>query len=85
MALEMGYALSPDLEHVTIGTANGTILAPVVLLESVNLHGYAVRNIKAIVLPAKSSARIGLLGLNFLDHFRYSVDAGRREFRLERR
>jgi clan AA aspartic protease (TIGR02281 family) len=85
MADALGYRIVPGGEEVTVGTANGFVSAPVVLLDSVNLHGYAVRNVKALVLPQKSQSQVGLLGLNFLDHFRYSVDPGRREFRLERR
>ena len=85
MALGLGYQLGPGVEQVWIGTANGVVAAPIIILDSVNLQGYAVRNLKAVVLPQKSQSTIGLLGLNFLDHFRYSVDPGRREFRLEKR
>ncbi len=85
MAEALGYQISPAMERVVIGTANGIISAPMVVLDSLDLHGYTVRNLKAIVLPRKAQSMVGLLGLNFLDHFRYSVDAGRKEFRLERR
>ncbi len=85
MAQGLGYPLGPGLEQVLIGTANGVVSAPIVLLDSVNLQGYSVRNLKAVVLPQRAMSTVGLLGLNFLDHFRYSVDAGRREFRLEKR
>jgi len=85
MAEGIGYRLGPHLEQVLIATANGTVAAPVVVLESLDLHGYAVRNVKAVVLPRKAQTGVGLLGLNFLNQFRYSVDPDRHEFRLESR
>jgi clan AA aspartic protease (TIGR02281 family) len=85
MADVLGYQITATTERVVIGTANGIIMAPVVMLESVNLRGYAVRNVKAVVLPERAQTQLGLLGLNFLEHFRYSMDPGRREFRLEKR
>ncbi len=85
MADALGYRIGPNTETVTVGTANGVVSVAVVILDSVNVQGYAVRNLKAIILPARSQAELGLLGLNYLDHFRYTVDAGRKEFRLEKR
>jgi clan AA aspartic protease (TIGR02281 family) len=82
MADALGYQVGATSERVILSTANGDIVAPLVVLESVNLHGYAVRNVKAAILR---NQRFGLLGLNFLDHFRYTIDRGRREFRLEKR
>jgi len=85
MADALGYRLGPNTETVRVGTASGVETVPVVILDSVNIQGYAVRNLRAIVLPPRSQAELGLLGLNYLDHFRYTVDAGRKEFRLEKR
>ena len=85
MAEELGYRLGPGLEQILIGTANGVINAYVIVLDSVNLQGYAVRNLKAVVLPQKTQVQVGLLGLNFLNNFRFTLDPGRGEFRLERR
>jgi clan AA aspartic protease (TIGR02281 family) len=83
MAEALGYGIGQDTERVLISTANGVVSAPVVILDSVSLGGYGVRNLKAIVLPQRSQP--GLLGLNYLQNFRFSVDSGRREFRLEKR
>lgn len=55
--------------------------APLVRIASLDVHGYVVRNLQVLVLPNGTPP---LLGLNFLKYFRYTVDATRREFRLER-
>jgi predicted aspartyl protease len=55
-------------------------------LVSISLQGYAVHNLPVIVLPDSKgrSLNLNLLGLNFLNYFKYSVDSTRGEFRLER-
>ena len=84
-ATQLGYQIGPNHERVVIRTASDLISAPVIVLESVSLSGYAVRNVKAIVLADQGGDARGLLGLNFLNQFKYSVNPERREFRLERR
>ncbi len=81
-ATRLGY----DVEGAprrTVRTASGLSTVPVLRVESVDLEGYAVRNLEVLVLPT-NGPKVGLLGLNYLNHFRYSVDSARREFRLER-
>ena len=82
-ATQLGYDLR-DAPRVTVRTANGLIAVPRIRLQSVSLEGYSVRNLTALALPTNLGPRSGLLGLNFLNHFRFSVDAQRGEFRLER-
>ncbi|HVR76171.1 MAG TPA: aspartyl protease family protein [Planctomycetota bacterium] len=65
-------------------TAGGVVNAPLITLQSLNLGGYSVRNLEAIVLPSSTLPEYGLIGLNFLNHFKYTVDAARNEFRLQR-
>lgn len=81
MAEQLGYELR-RVPRVNVRTAGGVIAAPLIQMSSVDVGGYVVRNIRVLVLP--SHLRAGLLGLNFLNHFKYSVDAQRSEFRLER-
>jgi clan AA aspartic protease (TIGR02281 family) len=84
IAIDLGYRLGPQLRWVRVRTANGVVEAPIVVLNSVSIQGFTVDNLEAIALPNTSSS-LGLLGLNFLNHFKYTVDNKRRELRLERR
>ena len=84
MATDLGYRLGPQLRWVRVRTANGVVEAPIVVLNSVSIEGFTVDNLEAIALP-HTSPELGLLGLNFLNHFKYTVDNKRRELRLERR
>jgi len=79
-ALRLGYDLESAPQR-RVQTANGVLTSAVIQLRSLKLEGYVVPNLEVIVLP---DATPPLLGLNFLRHFRYTVDATRREFRLER-
>ena len=84
MATDLGYRLGPQLRWVRVRTANGVVEAPIVVMNSVSIEGCTVDNLEAIALP-HTSPELGLLGLNFLNHFKYTVDNKRRELRLERR
>ena len=81
LAVELGYDLRRATK-VVVRTAGGAISAPLIQVQSLSLEGYTVRNLRVLVLSSGLSE--GLLGLNFLNHFKYSVDATRQEFRLER-
>ena len=83
-ATQMGYKVEAG-ERVQINTAGGALVAHKIVLQSVGLHDYSVRNLEVIVLPDKVRLQSGLLGINFLNFFKYSVDSGAGEFRLERR
>ena len=78
----LGYDLK-RAEQVSVKTAAGHVRVRRIQLRSLDLQGYVVRNLDALVLP-KSAGDVSLLGLNFLNFFRYEVDAKRGEFRLER-
>jgi clan AA aspartic protease (TIGR02281 family) len=85
MAAELGYTdrngeVVSD-RRVWVQTANGPIQVPVVQLESASLHGFSVESLDVLVLD--SLPGYGLLGINFLNNFKFTVDAQRREFRLE--
>lgn len=56
------------------GTANGTIEAPLIMLDSVQLGGARATKVQAAILEG---VNIGLLGLSFFNHFTYSVDTAR--------
>lgn len=82
-AERLGYDVERS-ERIGVRTAGGEIEAHKIILGEVDLAGFRVRNVEAIVLPDAIALDFGLLGLNFLEHFRYGVDATRGEFRLER-
>ncbi len=83
LARSLGYAFERG-ERVTVLTAAGRMQVRRIRLVSVSLRGYAVHNLEVIVLPESGGRSINLLGLNFLNYFKYSVDSTRGEFRLER-
>ena len=83
LARKLGYAYERG-ERVNVTTAAGRMQVRRIRLGSVSLQGYAVHNLPVIVLPDTKGRSINLLGLNFLNNFRYSVDSNKGEFRLER-
>ena len=76
-------SLAPTGTFATVATANGPVRAPIVLVRSLDLGGgvYA-HDVEAIVHPAAPQLD-GLLGLNFLNRYRYAVDPERRVLELE--
>lgn len=85
LARRLGYAFERG-ERINVTTANGRMQVRRIRLVSISLQGYAVHNLPVIVLPDSKgrSLNLNLLGLNFLNYFKYSVDSTRGEFRLER-
>ena len=83
LARSLGYAFERG-ERINVLTANGKMQVRRIRLVSVSLQGYAVHNLQVIVLPETRGRSINLLGLNFLNYFKYSIDSKRGEFRLER-
>jgi clan AA aspartic protease (TIGR02281 family) len=78
--------LSPDASAaiITLQTASGTIQAPLVNLASVTLNGLTVPNVMAAVHDLDPSGELaGVLGLNLLNLFTMTVDAGRHTLVLE--
>ena len=83
LARRLGYAFERG-ERINVTTAAGRMQVRRIRLVSVSLQGYAVHNLPVIVLPDSKGRSLNLLGLNFLNYFKYSVDSTRGEFRLER-
>ncbi len=63
----------------------GTGLVYEVTLESVALDGWNVKNVQALIIDLAAYPDCGLLGLNFLNHFRYEIDKQKGILRLNRR
>ena len=83
LARRLGYAFERG-ERINVTTAAGRMQVRRIRLVSISLQGYAVHNLRVIVLPDSKGRSLNLLGLNFLNYFKYSVDSTRGEFRLER-
>jgi clan AA aspartic protease (TIGR02281 family) len=80
-ARELG--VPPTGSFATVHTANGAVRAPVVRLRSLDLSGTKAHDVQAIVHDAVGPQLDGVIGLNFLNRYRYSVDPERRELELE--
>ena len=76
-------ALSPTGSFATVHTANGAVRAPVVRLRLLELGGTRAHDVQAIVHDAVGPQLDGVIGLNFLNRYRYAVDPQRRELELE--
>jgi clan AA aspartic protease (TIGR02281 family) len=61
---------------VRLITANGSIQAPLALLDEVEVGGAVARQVPAVIhdLPNLPHTIVGLLGLSFLERFRVSLD-----------
>lgn len=74
----------PTGSFATVHTANGAVRAPVVRLRSLDLSGTRAHDVQAIVHDAVGPSLDGVIGLNFLNRYRYAIDPGRRLLELER-
>ncbi len=85
-ARKLGIKLRKKGPKVRLQTANGMIDAPIVSLESVEVGGMRVTDLKAAVHDfSKDRAVSGLLGLNFLSHFRLDIDTKKGILVLEKK
>jgi clan AA aspartic protease (TIGR02281 family) len=75
---------NPEIPPITLQTANGLIQAPLVNLETVTVGHLTTHNITAAIHDFQESSEIGgLLGLNFLNRFKMTVDSTRHQLTLE--
>ncbi len=70
LGLEVDYG-----RRVRVSTAGGIVDAPIAMIPSLDLKGFRVHNIQAVVLSLLEGEVAGLVGLDFLNYFVYSVDA----------
>lgn len=83
LALSLGYDLT-HASRVRITTANGQVLLPKILLESITLNGYTAYNVEATVMPMPNNVPFsGLLGLNFVKRHRITIDPAARHLLIE--
>jgi len=70
-------------EQVELRTANGVVQAPVVRLRTLDVGGNRARDVTAVVHGAVGAPLDGIIGLSYLNNFRYSIDPRRRILRLQ--
>ncbi|MDW7773584.1 MAG: retropepsin-like aspartic protease [Desulfobulbaceae bacterium] len=56
-----------------VQTASGIIYANVVILPSIEVQGWVVNDVQALIIDLPNRPGVGLLGLNFLDRFRMDL------------
>lgn len=84
VAQELGIDLEGDHPTASFQTANGIISVPIVTLDSVEVKGMEVRGLTASVHDVSPEVS-GLLGLNFLQHFRMDIDHQNALLHLEKK
>jgi clan AA aspartic protease (TIGR02281 family) len=85
LARELGI----DIENgaypmASFRTANGVVRAPIITLESIEVGGMRMQGLQASVQDIAPDVS-GLLGLNFLSHFRMDIDHKSGYLHLERK
>lgn len=76
MARQLGLTPSPVAGPVTVNTASGSIEAPLILVDLIQVGGAQARSVEAIIhdVPGLPSDVGGLLGLSFLNRFTVEID-----------
>ena len=80
-ARKLGLAGGP--QQAELRTANGTVRVPVVTLATIDVGGNRARDVTAVVHAAIDPPIDGIIGLSYLNNFRYAVDPRRRVLRLK--
>ena len=84
VAAALNLTPNPEVPPITLQTANGRVQAPLVNLKTVTVGNLTTPNVTAAIHDFNDSAGIGgLLGLNFLNRFKMTVDATRNLLTLE--
>jgi clan AA aspartic protease (TIGR02281 family) len=73
VAKKLHAHITEHTDSVALQTANGIVEAPIVIIPSVKIAGFEVKNVPAIVQPlGDSPSMFGLLGLNFFKGLNFS-------------
>ncbi len=86
---ETALALRIEVDQTTpvraVTTASGVVLVFEVFLSSVDIMGYRAENMKVVVLEMLGDLGYGILGMDFLNNFRYEIDNQAGVFRLRKK
>ena len=83
VARQLGL-VARSADSVPVATANGQVTADLVTLDSVQIDDARLAEVDAVVMDAVEPPLVGIIGLSFLNHFRYSVDHSEGTIQLER-
>jgi len=85
VAAELGVEISANAPEMELVVANGdTIAARGVILPRVRIGEFVVQNVDAAVLEAAADTAEPLLGMSFLDHFKFEINAADRTLKMLR-
>ena len=76
-AQKLGLMSSRSTMRRQVYTAGGTVQAEAVVLPSIELDGWQLDNVEALVLDLPNQPGVGLLGLNYLRRFRMDLNSER--------
>ena len=71
----LGLEIRSDTPRYRVATAGGMKEAWKVTLSSIELEGWVVRDVEALVIDTDAQPGFGLLGLNFLNRFQMHLDS----------
>lgn len=85
-AKELNIDTNRNQRTAPFQTANGTIQAPLVSLDSITVGGIEIKNLTAAIHDIQTDSRVsGLLGLDFLANFRMDIDTQKGMLHLEKK
>ena len=70
----LGIRIDVNNPRREVSTAGGVRVAREVRINSIELGGWVVRNVQALVVDIPDKPSLGLLGLNYLDQFRMELN-----------
>ncbi|MGD2187411.1 MAG: TIGR02281 family clan AA aspartic protease [Desulfobacterales bacterium] len=73
-AADLGITITVRNPRRTVYTAGGVLYAPEVIIGSINVEGFEMNNVKALVLDLPNQPDTGLLGMNYLRRFRMDLN-----------
>jgi len=85
VAEQLGLRPAPGQPQVTVMTASGTLKAPLIILPSLKVGGFEAKDVEALILDLPGGGEVqGVLGLSFLNRFRFAVNPEEGELVLQR-
>jgi clan AA aspartic protease (TIGR02281 family) len=82
---DLGIKVDDATRTKLVLTASGIEVAYEVTLESIEIEGLRVDNMKVLIFDLPGFSDCGLLGLDFLNHFRFEIDKQKGLMRLKKR
>ncbi len=82
-AHELAITATQNMPKMKFLTSGGVVESPIVKLESIQVGASEVRDVD-VAIDVDGHLRIGLLGMNFLRHFKITLDPEQGRVKLER-